>query len=419
MKSPIRKIFAAIAISAAITGCKSNDTSQEGKVLNIACWNEEFKTRFTDNFVAKGLLPEDIKINWIMTPNENTVYQSKLDELLVQQMDLPNDDRLDIFLVEADYALKYADTPYTLDVIKDIGLTEDDLKNQYPYTKEMMTDLEGKLKGVSWQACPGGFIYRRSIAKDVFGTDEPEAIQKHLKNWVQFDNTAGLCKEKGYYMLAGYDDAFRVFSDNAECPFVTDNKLTIPSTIMDWVSQTKIYTEKGYNHRSNLFSDESARDAGKDGKVFGYFGPAWYIDYFLAPASLQFPKAERAIGNGTDTQCIPSGTGGVHIECSGFHLDGKHAHFLPFCEGIGIVIEHIARKEIADFRLDAECIRCFRSGLQQRVAQGAVIVVGQGLLVHPVRKISDKTCKLSLCFLFRKWSHDSVPGGQNYRLKYL
>ena len=299
MKSLIKKIAAAITITAAFTGCKGNNTSPEGKVLNIACWNEEFKTRFTDHFVAKGLLPEDIKINWIKTPNENTVYQSKLDELLVQQMDLPNDERLDIFLVEADYALKYADTPYTLDVIRDIGLTEDDLKNQYPYTKEMMTDHDGRLKGVSWQACPGGFIYRRSIAKDVFGTDEPSEIQKNLKNWVLFDNSAGRCKEKGYYMLAGYDDAFRVFSDNAECPFVTDNKLTIPSTIKDWVSQTKIYTEKGYNHRAILFSDESARDAGQDGKVFGYFGPAWYIDYFLAPASLQFPKAERTAGNGS------------------------------------------------------------------------------------------------------------------------
>ena len=97
-------------------------------------------------------MPEGVTVNWVITPNEGNAYQNKLDEALLQQENAADDQKVDIFLVEADYALKYVDTPYTLDVIKDIGLTQNDLANQYKYTKDIMTDSKGVLKGVSWQA---------------------------------------------------------------------------------------------------------------------------------------------------------------------------------------------------------------------------------------------------------------------------
>jgi len=289
-----------LILSIFICSCKEKKQNKpEGKVLNIACWNDEFKNRFTDYFVSKGLLPADVQINWIKVANENGVYQNMLDELLIKQNDMPQDQKLDLFLVEADYALKYVDTPYTLDVIKDIGLTEEDLSNQYQYTKDIMTTKDGSLKGVSWQACPGGFIYRRTIAKEVLGEDDPKIVQQALRTWERFDDTAEKVKEKGYFMLSGYDDAFRVFSGNISEPLVKDNVINISPSIQRWINQTKKYTEKGYNNKANLWSDESKRGAGPDGKVFGYFGPAWFIDYCLCDASLQYPNAPKEKGNGT------------------------------------------------------------------------------------------------------------------------
>ena len=45
----------------------------------------------------------------------------------------------------------------------------------------------GIQKGVTWQATPGLFAYRRSIAKKVLGTDDPDQVQKQLKDWDKFD----------------------------------------------------------------------------------------------------------------------------------------------------------------------------------------------------------------------------------------
>src|SRR5574344_199045 len=236
------KKFVAAVLAIALAGTTSVFAAKkQGKVFNIYCWNEEFQSRFNAYFASK--VPADVKINWIITPNQDNAYQNKLDEVLLAQKKAKADDKVDLFLVEADYALKYVDTPYTLDVKKDIKLTDKDLAQQYKYTKDIMTDSKGVLKGVSWQACPGGFIYRRSIAKAVLGTDDPSEVQKSLDSWDLFDEVAAKAKAKGYFMLSGFDDAFRVFADNVKTPYVKNNKITIDPNIRHWIAQTKTFTE--------------------------------------------------------------------------------------------------------------------------------------------------------------------------------
>src|SRR5574344_172091 len=302
MKKYVMAGVAVLAAACLFTSCSKNDkkasaVTDGGKVFNIYCWNEEFQTRFNDYFASK--VPADVKINWVITPNQDNAYQNKLDDVLKAQDSAAADDKVDLFLVEADYALKYVDTAYTADVKKDIGLTDTDLAQQYKYTKDIMTDSKGVLKGVSWQACPGGFIYRRSIAKAVLGTDDPAKVQDALGSWDQFDAVAEQAKAKGYFMLSGFDDAFRVFSDNVTSPWVVNGKINIDPSIKNWVAQTKTYTDKGYNNKANLWSAESTQGMGKNGKVFGYFGPAWFIDFCMAPATLDDPNGAKALGNGS------------------------------------------------------------------------------------------------------------------------
>ena len=155
-----------------------------GKVLNIYVWNDEFPARYNDFYKSKNPKAlQGVTVNFIQTPNQNNAYQDKLDEALLNQANAKADDKIDLFCIEADYALKYVDTAYTLDVMKDIGLKAKDVANQYQYTKDIVTDSKGKLKGVSWQSTPGGFVYRRSYAKQVLGTDDPAKVQALISDW--------------------------------------------------------------------------------------------------------------------------------------------------------------------------------------------------------------------------------------------
>lgn len=273
-------LAAALAVASVVTFMSCGGAKKtEGKVLNIYVWNDEFPSRFNDYYASK--LPADVKVNFVQTANQDNAYQNKLDEVLLNQKNAAADDKVDIFLVEADYALKYVDTPYTLDVKKEIGLTDADLANQFKYTKDVMTDSKGVLKGVSWQACPAGFVYRRSYAKEVIGTDDPAEVQKALSDWNKFDDVAAKAKAKGYFMVSGFDDTFRVFSDNVKTKWVNGNKITIDPMINRWIEQTKIYTDKGYNNKTSLWDGEWSKGMMADGNVFGYFGPAWFVDFSM------------------------------------------------------------------------------------------------------------------------------------------
>ena len=298
----------ALALTLAMSSLASVSLA-EGSVLNVWCWNDEFQSRFNAYYPEVKEVAEDKStttlndgtiVKWTINPNADNNYQNKLDEALLAQESAADDDKIDMFLIEADYALKYVDSPYTLDVRADIGLTDEDLAGQYKYTQDIAT-ADGVLKGVTWQATPGLFAYRRSIAKDVLGTDDPAEVQTYLSDWDKFDEVAAKAAEKGYKMLSGYDDSYRTFSNNVSAPWVDGTTVKVDPNIMKWVEQTKDYTDKGYNNKSILWDSTWAADQGPDGKVFGFFYSTWGINFTLMGNSLAVPVAEGGeaeVGNG-------------------------------------------------------------------------------------------------------------------------
>lgn len=289
------------------TAQEESESTEEGKVLNIWCWNDEFQSRFNDYYPEVKEVAEDKStttlndgtvVQWTINPNENNNYQTKLDEALLNQESADADDKIDIFLIEADYALKYVDSEYALDVVNDIGLTEDEMADQYQYTKDIVTDSNGAIKGTTWQATPGLFAYRRSIAKDVLGTDDPDEVQEALSEWDKFNAVAEQASAKGYKMLSGYDDSYRTFSNNVSAPWVDGTKVVVDENLMNWVDQTKEFTDNGYNNKTSLWDDGWAADQGPDGDVFGFFYSTWGINFTLLGNSLADPDGEQAVGNG-------------------------------------------------------------------------------------------------------------------------
>ena len=277
----------------------AEEPAADKRILNIWGWNEEFKDRFEAYYVDAGLLPDDVDVKFTIVPSTDNAYQNALDQALLDQENVSDDEKIDMFLLEADYALKYVDSEYTLDVINDVGLTEEDLAVQYKYTQEIVTDSNGVIKGTSWQATPGLFAYRRSIAEDVLGSDDPEVVQEALSTWDKFYEVAEQADAKGYKMLSGYDDAYRVFSNNMSGPWVDENKvINVDDSILAWIEQTKDFTDKGYTNKSRLWDDQWQSDQGPGANVFGFFYSTWGINFTLLDNSLEDLEAEKTVGNG-------------------------------------------------------------------------------------------------------------------------
>ena len=250
----------------------------EGKVFNIYAWNEEFKGFFEKYYTV----PEGVTVNWIITPSDNGAYQQKLDEALMNQDSAAADDKVDMFLAEADYILKYVDSDATQDV-QALGVT--DFSNTYAYTVQAASDADGVVKGVSFQCCPSALIYRRSIAKDVLGTDDPAEVQAALDSWDKFNAVAADAKAKGYYMTASFAETYRPFSNNCTSPWVDENNnLQFDPQIEAWIAQTEDFVKNGYTLTAGVWDDEKNVQMFADGKTMCFFGPAWYFNFCMGNA---------------------------------------------------------------------------------------------------------------------------------------
>ncbi|SDQ36902.1 ABC transporter substrate-binding protein [Streptococcus equinus] len=293
--------FIAIALAAGtMVGCSSKSSTSasgaEGKVINIYSWNDEFRQRVEavypevkstskDGTVTK--LKDGSEIHWIINPNQDGVYQQKLDEALEKQDSASADDKVDIFLSETDYVSKYTSKKANVAMpLKDLGINpKKDLADQYEFTKETASDEDGVQRGSTWQTCPGVLIYRRDIAKDVFGTDDPTAVGEKVKDWDTMKATSQELLNKGYYTFASYADTFRLYGNSISKPWVEKGSTTVrvDPQIMNWVKDSKEWLDAGYFNKTvkGQWTDDWNKAMGSQSKVFAFLFPAWGIDFTL------------------------------------------------------------------------------------------------------------------------------------------
>lgn len=311
MKKRVVCILLAAAMAAgSLAGCGGSSGSgsgsdsktaaggEEGKVINIYSWNDEFRQRVeavypevkeTSSDGTVTTLNDGTEIHWIINPNQDGVYQQKLDEALMKQADAAADDKVDIFLSETDYVNKYTDADADVAMpLTDLGIDPDkDLADQYDFTKVTSSDAEGVQRGSTWQCCPGLLVYRRDIAKEVFGTDDPDEIGQKVNGWDTIKDTAEKLKAKGYFTFSSYADTFRLYGNSIEESWVSPGETTIKvdQKIMDWVDTSKEWLDAGYIDKNvkGQFNDDWNKAMGSSSKVFAFLLPAWGIDFVLKP----------------------------------------------------------------------------------------------------------------------------------------
>ena len=88
------------------------------------------------------------------------------------------------------------------------------------YAVDIGTNPDGKVVALGYQATGGAFIYRRSIAKDTWGTDDPKEIGAKLgagtNDWTQFFNAAEELKGKGYGIVSGDGDIWHAVENSSD-----------------------------------------------------------------------------------------------------------------------------------------------------------------------------------------------------------
>lgn len=263
------------------------DVPATGKTLIIYSWNNEFQEMLKNYYIpAVGgtvgedgsmTLPNGDKIEFVINPNDNGVYQQKLDAALGAG------EAMDMFLIEADYALKYINSDYTLP-LSDVGITEDMMAKQYPYTIDVARDEAGVVKGTSWQAAPGLFLYRRSLAEKFLGVKTPEEMQEKVKDWDAFLSTArevNNTSQGATKLIPANGDVWQVVRTARKAPWVDESlNLSVDDQVKWYFDFAKTLRDENLTANANPWSEAWNAGVGND-SIMGYFFSTWGIQWVM------------------------------------------------------------------------------------------------------------------------------------------
>lgn len=267
--------------------------SDEPQVIRVWSYNEEVGSFLDYYLLTHPEFDAQYDIEMTVIPVSDGSYEPALDMELVNEYS-GSPDVIDIYVVESAYAPKYITgemssyaCPYT-----ELGIDVDNLVSEAqiaPYIVSTGTNSNGEIVGLSYQSCAGAIIYRRSIARDFFGTDDPDEVAGYLgiycDSWYVFDNAALELAGAGYYAVNSIEDlwiGYRYCSDSLGW-ILEDGSVNIDPCRDIYLDAARFYLDPGLCGESRMWFNEwfqGMNDTG-DRQTFCYLGPAWLVNYTM------------------------------------------------------------------------------------------------------------------------------------------
>ena len=282
----ILTVLCALTIAAALfTGCSKKPAAKSAPTkINLWSFTDEIPGMVEKFKATHPELNFELETTIIATTNQE--YEPALIPAL------QNGD-VDIYGAEAAFVLKYTQgdmadyaAPY-----KDLGIDINAALKKAdiaPYTVDIGTSPKGDVVGLGYQATGGCFIYNRSVAKTVFGTDDPAAVQKAIgggtQSWDKFWEAAQKCADAGCAIISGDGDIWHAYEASADKGWIVNGKLYLDPKREAFLDASKALTDNGWSNETQDWTEAWYADMQEAGEkpCFGFFGPAWLINYVMA-----------------------------------------------------------------------------------------------------------------------------------------
>jgi len=319
------------------TGNTSTDTStgdtttatlsDDGETLTILAWEENSDiVKMVDFFLKeKGYDASKVKFVGVGAKGENARDGYK--------QYLLGDDDADLMIYDADWVADYINDDSLTVGYDAIGLTKADFSEAFSYTLDFGTSDAGVFKAASFQATPGGFVYRADLAEQYLGVKSPAEMQELVKDWDTFQATGATLYEKSggkTSIQATEGGLWQVFQSNRTQPWVVDGKLVMDNAA-DFYDIAKGMLDN--NSLANVPQWDAAwYNAIQDGTALGDFVPTWGLTTTGGGSILEnFTKEDEALGK---NMAICEGP-------SGWFWGGSYFGVAPKCDNKTLAKEFI------------------------------------------------------------------------------
>lgn len=209
-------------LSFGLVACNDSEETTDGesegkKKLTIWSFTDELKPA-----IEKFEELHDVEVELTIVPIAD--YPTRLKPVLESGKGAP-----DIFTGELAFIKDWIEQDYW-ETLSQEPYNVEDLKGDFvDYVYELGRNDSGDIKALSWQTTPGGIFYRRSIAMEVLGTDDPAVIGEMFATREGLDEVGVKMKEAGYRLFPD-EGAIRWFTQGDDPqPWVNENDELIMS----------------------------------------------------------------------------------------------------------------------------------------------------------------------------------------------
>ena len=216
----------------------------------------------------------NVTVNYTMI---GTDYDTKMQTIVDNRTEGP-----DVFYADVKTVKNYIESdawetlnadPYNIDV-----------SDSEDYTVKLGSDSDGNVKALSYQATPGGFWYKRDLAKKYLGTDDPDEISEMLSTTEGMLDVAEKLKEGSNgetHMFASYKDLWQFANYGMRSvAWVDGNKFQMDDFIPEFFDLAKTVRDNGYDAKIDTWSEAWYASCADD-SVFGYAEPTWGLQYVI------------------------------------------------------------------------------------------------------------------------------------------
>ena len=231
----------------------------------------------------------NVTVNYTMI---GTDYDTKMQTIVDNRTEGP-----DVFYADVKTVKNYIESdawetlnadPYNIDV-----------SDSEDYTVKLGSDSDGNVKALSYQATPGGFWYKRDLAKKYLGTDDPDEISEmlsttdgmldvaeklkdfELPDLMMKKITSKLDKFSHYYSEYDYKDLWQFANYGMRSlAWVDGDKFQMDDYIPEFFDLAKTVRDNGYDAKIDTWSEAWYASCADD-SVFGYAEPTWGLQYVI------------------------------------------------------------------------------------------------------------------------------------------
>lgn len=165
-------------------------------------------------------------------------------------------------------------------------VAEAELSRLVPYAVNLARAEDRLLYGLLYSVTPVAVCYRRSLALEYLGTDDPEKVGEYFASWDALIDTARLLRTASageIHIASGPGDIETLLYASRDTPWILDGRLNIDETLVSKVVTFRQCLDEQLVGDNEMWSGDWFQDMLQARNALACFFPLWGYEYVIKP----------------------------------------------------------------------------------------------------------------------------------------